>query len=258
MTKYMVANWKMNGSLETAHDFCQTFTRLFHAHQTDNTIVIFPPHPYLSFTNGALSGTDISLGAQDCSGASEGAFTGETSATMLADVGCSYVIIGHSERRQQHQESNTFLSDKIKCALEANLRPIFCIGESEQDFETGKTQEVLKTQLQVLNDFKGNDKLILAYEPVWAIGTGKVARLDDIENTCAFLKKELFDVYQLSSPILYGGSVKADNAKDILSLQSIGGVLVGGASLKPDEFWKISTAIVIPKKPQTSSFSPKL
>ena len=240
MTHYIVANWKMNGSLESAHDFCTTFTKFYREGTTENTVVLCPSSPYLTFVNGALTGTDIALGAQDCSGADKGAFTGETSAQMLGDVGCDYVIIGHSERRQHHKEPNELLRSKIQRALDEGLNPIFCIGESEADFEAGKTQDILKEQLKALSPFENEGRLIVAYEPVWAIGTGKVASLDDIQTTCAFLKEELVSAYDLAAPILYGGSVKANNAKEIMDLEAVDGVLVGGASLDPQEFWNIA------------------
>lgn len=223
----MIANWKMNGSLEQAHDFCTAFSACAKASNTNNTIVLCPATPYLSFLNGALSGTTISLGAQDCAPAQKGAHTGDTSAEMLHDVGASYVIIGHSERRQHHQESNDLLMQKIIQARQAALTPLFCVGESAQDHEGGRTQDVLKQQLQVLEHFKSVEDLIVAYEPVWAIGTGKVASAADIQRTCDFIKNHL-KTYDLTPPILYGGSVKASNAAEILSQPAVTGVLVGG------------------------------
>ncbi len=242
MAKLIVANWKMNGTLKSTHAFCQEIAPLSQGTKTENTLVICPPAPYLSSLNNDLKTSPIKMGGQDCSAAQEGAYTGETSAEMLADMGCSYVIIGHSERRQHHKESNELLALKIKQALDAGLHPIFCIGERETDYEANRTQEILTEQLKALESFKINGKIVIAYEPVWAIGTGKVASLDDIQNTCAFIRKTLSSDYSLPSPILYGGSVKGDNAGSILSLQDVGGVLVGGASLKASEFWKIATA----------------
>lgn len=243
MTKLIVANWKMNGTKESTHEFCQQITALTQETNTQNTLVICPPTPYLTLLQNDLKNSDIRLGSQDCSAAPEGAYTGDVSAEILRDIGCDYVLIGHSERRQHHKESNDLLSEKMQQALEVNLQPIFCVGESEADYEANGTHDVLTEQLKVLGAFKGNKNIIVAYEPVWAIGTGKVASPEDIQNTCAFIEKTLFNDYGLSSSILYGGSVKGDNATAILSLPAVGGVLVGGASLKAKEFWKISTAV---------------
>lgn len=243
MTKLIVANWKMNGTKENTHGFCHKINALSQETNTKNTLVICPPAPYLDILKNDLKTSEIKLGAQDCSAALEGAYTGEVSAQMLADIGCNYVLIGHSERRQHHQEFNDLLSKKIHQALEAGLQPIFCIGESDADYEANGTQDVLKKQLKALRDFKENKSIVVAYEPVWAIGTGKVASLEDIQNTCSFIKEALFNDHALSPPILYGGSVKGDNSAAILSLLAVGGVLVGGASLKADEFWKIATVV---------------
>lgn len=243
MTKLIVANWKMNGTKESTHEFCQKITSFAKEEKIHNTLVICPAVPYLDILKNELEKSDIEIGSQDCSAALEGAYTGDVSAQMLRDIGCQYVLVGHSERRQHHKESNNLLSKKIHQALKAGLQPIFCIGENDTDYETNNTQEIFKEQLKALQDFKGNKDIVIAYEPVWAIGTGKVASLDDIQNTCSFLEETLSTAYALSPPILYGGSVKSDNAQSILSLPAVGGVLVGGASLKADEFWKISTAV---------------
>jgi triosephosphate isomerase len=240
MSKIIVANWKMNGSLEMAHAYCTTLKALAKKTPPTNTLVICPPSPYLSFVNGALSGTCISLGAQDCSAHEKGAFTGSTSAQMLQDVGCPYVIIAHSERRQQFNESLEDLTSKVTQALTNKLIPIFCIGESLADFEAGKTNDTLIYQLTSLKGI--NAPLIIAYEPVWAIGTGKVASPEVIEKTCLFIQSHLKDTYALTCPILYGGSVTPENAGDILALPSVDGLLVGGASLKADGFWAIAQA----------------
>jgi triosephosphate isomerase len=243
MTKLIVANWKMNGTLKSTHEFCHEITSLAQEKRTENTLVICPPAPYLETLKKDLKKSDVKVGAQDCSPALGGAYTGEVSAKILHDIGCEYVLVGHSERRQHHQESNDLLSKKSQQALDVGLHPIFCIGESEADYEANGTQDVLKEQLKVLNSFKGNKNIVVAYEPVWAIGTGKVASTEDIQNTCSFIGKTLSSDYGLSSPILYGGSVKAENASSILSLPDVDGVLVGGASLKANEFWKIATAV---------------
>ena len=166
MTKLIVANWKMNGTKESAHGFCQKITALTQESSTKNTLVICPPVPYLDSLKNNLKTSHIKLGAQDCSAALEGAYTGEVSAQMLVDMDCNYVLIGHSERRQHHQESTDLLSKKLHQALAAGLQPIFCIGESEVDYDANGTQDILKKQLKALIDFKGNKNIIVAYEPV--------------------------------------------------------------------------------------------
>ena len=242
--KLIVANWKMNGRLEFIHDDVAVFADLLHSSKPSNDIVICPPHSYLQFLSGRLAGLDVYLGAQDCSAYEKGAYTGDVSAGMLADVGASYVIVGHSERRQYHNESNELLRLKLEQALNAGVTPIFCVGESAGEYDAGNTQSVLKQQLQILKGLNINDKesgLVIAYEPVWAIGTGKLASNSDIENSCAFILDEV-SMLGLKPKVLYGGSVNGKSAGDILSLDSVGGVLVGGASLNPKEFYTIATS----------------
>lgn len=240
MSKIIVANWKMNGSLEMAYSYCTSLKALAKATPPSNTLVICPPAPYLTFLNGALSGTCISIGAQDCSAHEKGAFTGSMNAAMVNDAGGRYVIIGHSERRQQFQESPETLTAKITQALDQSLIPIFCIGEHLADFEAGQTNKTLTAQLTSLKGITGN--VIIAYEPVWAIGTGKVASPDTIQSTCAFIQETVKKTYNLDCPLLYGGSVTPENAPSILTLPAVQGLLVGGASLNAEGFWAISRA----------------
>lgn len=239
--KLIVANWKMHGDLEMAYAYVWELLELRNEGGGKNTLVICPPTPYLSFVAGRLAASGVGLGAQDCSAHEKGAFTGEVSAPMLADVGCRYVIIGHSECRHYHQESSEALANKIHQALAAHLIPIFCVGEMEQDREQGITQQVLEQQLSILASFRGHS-LVIAYEPVWAIGTGRIPQNQDIEEACALIRK-VATFYEIKPTILYGGSVKAENAQEILSLPEVEGALVGGASLKPLEFWKIASAV---------------
>ncbi len=212
----------------------------------DIEIAVCPPFTALSFARKLLEGSNIKLGAQDLFWEEEGAFTGEISAKMLRDVGCEYVIIGHSERRQYFGETNETVRKKIKGALESGLKPIFCIGETLKEREDGKTEEVLDTQiregLKELNKSQLNE-LVIAYEPVWAIGTGKVATEAQAQEAHKFIRNllgELFgDTIKNSVRIQYGGSVKPENISAIVQQPDVDGALVGGASLNADSFTKI-------------------
>ncbi len=224
MSKIIVANWKMNGSSEFIHSFFSTFTN-----STDNRLIICPPYPYLS----QVKSHGVTVGAQDCSQHTSGAFTGDITADMLHDMGCSYVILGHSERRQYHAESNTLIREKANAASDAGLTPIICVGESHAIRESGNHIET------VLNQAKesipsGTGKFMLAYEPIWAIGTGLTASESDIAEMHTALRHLL-----PTTPLLYGGSVNKGNAKTIMSIPDVDGVLVGGASLKPDDLMAI-------------------
>lgn len=211
-------------------------------------MVICPPFPYLPVTHDFLARHDskLGLGGQDCSDKESGAFTGDISATMLHDAGCEYVIVGHSERRQYHQEADSLIAQKIVAGQKSGLNVVLCIGETKDQREAGKTMAILSTQLKgCLIAGIDSKKLIVAYEPVWAIGTGLNATGDDIVTAHAHIKKELTSILGQGGQaiaILYGGSVKASNAKEILSAPGVDGVLVGGASLKADEFTAIYQA----------------
>lgn len=238
MKQYIIGNWKMNGTLSEA----QALARALVDHVQSAThslphIILCPPFPYLLPVWDILKDSPLEEGAQDCSPDAKGAFTGDVSVSQLRDVGCAYVIIGHSERRHHHQERSALLRQKIQAALQGGLIPVFCLGESAEDYKNGKVFEVLARQLRegLPEDIRGKSFLV-AYEPVWAIGTGLTPTPEEIERVAAFLKQELGND---AVPLLYGGSVTAQNAQDFLSLPSVNGVLVGGASLKADEFWGI-------------------
>lgn len=212
----------------------------------DIEIAVCPPFTSLSSAGKLLNGSNIKLGAQDLFWEEEGAFTGEVSGKMLKDVGCEYVIIGHSERRQYFGETNETVRKKIKKALESSLKPIFCIGETLKEREEGKTEKVLDVQIREgLKDFNKNqlNELVIAYEPVWAIGTGKVATEDQAQEAHKFIRNllgELFgDTIKNSVRIQYGGSVKPENIAAIIQQPDVDGALVGGASLNSDSFTKI-------------------
>ena len=216
----LVANWKMHKTIAMAKDFAE---ELF---EYRDKFILCPAFTLLNAVSR------MKLGGQDCSSyaESEGAFTGDISAAMLKDAGCEYVIIGHSERRKHHQESNHTIKNKIINAHKAGLIVILCIGESLTQREEGRYLEILAQQLkEALPDSSNQDNMVIAYEPIWAIGTGKTASIEQIEEVHQFLAKNRFK-------ILYGGSVNIDNAKSILSINNVSGLLIGGASLDPKKF----------------------
>lgn len=245
MRKVIVGNWKMHGSLKGIEQLLNAVR--FALFSLDVDVVVCPTFAHLSFVHGKLKHSKLmQLGAQDVSQHDEGAYTGEVAALMLKEVGCEYVIIGHSERRQYHRESNEIIAEKLQQTLNAKLIPILCIGETEAERKTGKTKKVLETQLnktlENLKNVKNMKSLMIAYEPVWAIGTGVNADNAQIEEAHGIIRKvleKLYPKFGKDMVILYGGSVKAKNVKTILEINNVGGALVGGASLVSDEFIKI-------------------
>lgn len=199
-------------------------------------VVLCPPFTQLAAAQMVLTNTPIHLGGQDCHAEDSGAFTGDISAQMLRRSGCSYVIVGHSERRQYHGEANEMVWRKAATAIRHDLIPIVCIGESQVEREAGQTLEVLREQLASSILIKG--EYLVAYEPIWAIGTGLNATDENIIEAHQFIKKQLNN----ATPVVYGGSVKPDNAGGIMQLDAVDGVLVGGASLDGESFAKIVVA----------------
>jgi len=206
-------------------------------------VVLCPPSVYLSLVADAVAGTPVGLGAQNLYAADDGAYTGEVNAGMLTDVGCRYVILGHSERRALMGETDQQVSEKLHRALAGNLIPIVCVGETLEDREAGQTEKVVETQVR--GSLAGLDEvraasIVLAYEPVWAIGTGKTATPEQAEEVHAFIRKLLGEIFNPEVAnqirIQYGGSVKPSNAKELLGQPNIDGALVGGASLKTEDF----------------------
>ena len=208
-------------------------------------IVVAPSFTALSSVSRALTGTSMTLAAQNLYWEDKGAFTGEVSAEMLLDVGCDYVIVGHSERRQLFAESDEWVNRKIGAALSAGLIPIFCVGETLAEREMGETFSVIERQLTIgLKDVSitDPDDLVIAYEPVWAIGTGKTATPGQAQEVHSYIRevlKKIFDEAAYDIRILYGGSVKPDNIDELMTEPDIDGALVGGASLKADSFARI-------------------
>jgi triosephosphate isomerase len=244
MRKLIIAgNWKLNaGAAEDAKTLAQGIADK-HGKTTAVDIVFCPPFTSLREVAGVVSGTNIGLGGQNMYPKSDGAVTGEISPLFLKDTGCQYVILGHSERRTIFKESNEFINEKVKCALDNGLIPILCIGETEQERVDGKTEAVVEDHLKgglaglSAEQVKG---IVVAYEPVWAIGTGKTATPEDAQSVHAHCRKIIAGLYDEDTAqavrIQYGGSVKADNAGVLLTQPDIDGALVGGAALKVDSF----------------------
>jgi triosephosphate isomerase len=210
-------------------------------------VAICAPMPYLADCATALRGSAIAVGAQDCSAHASGAFTGETAASMLAEVGCSYAIVGHSERRALHGESDATVAAKAVRALDAGLAPIACVGETLAERDAGDTDAVVTRQLAaVLDAVRGRSdagtRLVVAYEPVWAIGTGRSASVAQAEAVHAVLGRALADAGLAAVPVLYGGSVKPENAAALFAAPGVDGGLVGGASLQANDFLAICRA----------------
>ena len=240
--KLIAANWKMYKVPDDTHDFFRNFLPLVADHTRDE-IVVCPPFVDLPAAVEAAKGSNLSIGAQDMHWEKEGAFTGEISSGMLLAVGCTHVIIGHSERRQYFGETDDTVNMKLKVALEAGLTPIVCVGEVLEEREAGLTDDVLRRQcLRAFHAISAKKaaKLVVAYEPVWAIGTGKTATPQIAAQAHQLIRSEaakaLGDKLADNLRILYGGSVKPENAKALMSEQEIDGALVGGASLDPKSF----------------------
>jgi triosephosphate isomerase len=239
---FIAGNWKMNLLRNTSHELLARLKEsLAGVGQVD--IAVCPPSVYLSAAAQALSGSNIALGAQNVYSQPEGAFTGEVSCAMLLDVGCRYVILGHSERRAIFGETDALVNEKLKAALAAGLTPIVCIGETLQERESGRTLDVVSSQCRGSLAGLSLDQMqrtVLAYEPVWAIGTGKTAtpaQAEEVHAEIRHLLASLFSTEVAQKVIIqYGGSVKPDGVSEILSQPNIDGGLVGGASLKADQF----------------------
>ena len=237
--KLVVANWKMNHLKKDAAAFCATLSAGFHP-AAEVQAAIAPPSPLLSFVAERVP-EGVQVYAQNAHPEPKGAYTGEVSMAQLIDAGCTGVILGHSERRQYFGEVEATLLPKVRAARAAGLLPMLCIGETLAQRDGGTTLEVLGAQLSILAQ-AGPGPLAIAYEPVWAIGTGRVATLDQIAEVHAFIRKDLTSLLGEAGrevPILYGGSVTPDNFQEILQVPDVAGGLVGGASLDPEKFLKL-------------------
>ncbi|RKZ75679.1 MAG: triose-phosphate isomerase [Gammaproteobacteria bacterium] len=243
----VVGNWKMNGSIQSNQSLLDNFKQNIKKVQNAQ-VSVCAPFVYLQQISELLKGTVIAWGAQDISNQKPGAFTGEVAGSMLVDFNCQYVIIGHSERRNLYGESDELVAEKFAMAQSVKLIPILCVGELLEQREAGETENVVKRQLDAIINLQGVASLansVIAYEPVWAIGTGKTATPQQAQNVHTFIrsliaKKEAGIAKQLQ--ILYGGSVKANNAVELFAMPDIDGGLIGGASLKADEFLTICQA----------------
>ncbi len=235
--KLIVGNWKMHGS-HTAN--AELLAGIVAARPFIADVAVCVPFPYLAETAVALAAHDLRWGAQDCSAHEQGAYTGEVSAAMLAEFGCRYAIVGHSERRAYHAESDQLVADKAKAALARGVTPIVCVGETLAQREAGETEAVVKRQLSAVIHTLAHcaSEMVVAYEPVWAIGTGRTASPEQAQAVHALLRAQLRAATPQAAgmKILYGGSVKPDNAATLFAQPDIDGGLIGGASLKAADF----------------------
>lgn len=246
-TPVIAGNWKMHKGPDAARKFCREFAQV--APPADGrTLLLFPPALSVSTVRDALSEHDIAVGVQDIHWEAQGAFTGQISAPMAREAGARYTLVGHSERRHVFGESDEETGRKVRAAIDARLAPVLCVGETLDERKEGRLEEVILRQLdaglQTVDDAAAAGVLI-AYEPVWAIGTGETATPDDAADAHKRLRARLRDRLgdrADSVPILYGGSVKPDNAAELLAASDVDGVLVGGASLDPRDFAKIAAA----------------
>jgi triosephosphate isomerase len=244
----VAGNWKMHGSRA---ENAALLEGLLHGKQAESAVevLVCPPFVYLHEASRILKSSHIALGAQSVCAESVGAFTGEVSASMLKDVGCQYVIVGHSERRAVYREDDALVARKFVAAQSQGLTPVLCVGETLEERESEKTFAVISRQLSAVLDVTGVTALataVIAYEPVWAIGTGKNASAEQAQEVHAFIRAEVAKrdaTIAGGVRILYGGSVKAANAREIFAMADVDGGLVGGASLKADEFLKICAAV---------------
>jgi triosephosphate isomerase len=245
---FVAGNWKMHTTAARAVELASAIVKGLGA-EDRVTVAVCPPFPYLGQVAEVVRGSRVSLGAQNMYPEKEGAYTGEVSPTMLLDLGCRYVILGHSERRHKLGETDAFINQKVRLALPMGLQAIFCVGETLEEREANQTEAVLDRQLRRgLIDVKGEDlkALVLAYEPLWAIGTGRNAMPDQAQQASAFIRRTVADIFGEEAagniPIQYGGSVKPENARSLMAQPDVDGALVGGACLFADQFLAIIRA----------------
>jgi triosephosphate isomerase len=246
MRRPLVAgNWKMHGTKASVEQLL-TGIKSGLAGTPGAEVVVCPTYVHLSQAHELAAATVVGIGAQDCSHASSGAYTGEISPEMLREAGCDWVILGHSERRQYHDESDALVAAKLTAATEAGLAPIVCVGETREQRESGEAESVVASQLEGALTVQSNlENLVVAYEPVWAIGTGLTATPSEAQDMHAFIRARLDDLAGVDAGavrVLYGGSVKAANAAELFAQPDIDGALVGGAALVAEEFLAIIDA----------------
>ncbi len=242
----IAGNWKMHGTGAALDELTRLKTLLAETGELDSDVLICPPATLVHRAAQLVSGSVIRIGGQDCHAETTGAHTGDISAQMLLDAGASHVILGHSERRADHGESSALVKSKAEAALAAGLIPIICVGETEAQRDAGEANRIVAEQIETsLPDTFGHTQIIVAYEPVWAIGTGKTATPQDIENIHSHMRGLLIGRFAEAgekAALLYGGSVKPANAAEILRTPDVNGALVGGASLKANDFFSIVVA----------------
>jgi len=243
MRKNIVAgNWKMNKTLQEGVELAKDLNEALASAKPNCDVIICTPYIHLASVTPLVDAAKIGVGAENCADKVSGAYTGEISAAMVASTGAKYVILGHSERRAYYGENNAILTEKAKLALANGLTPIFCIGEVLEDREANKQNEVVLSQLQAIYELSAEDfsKCILAYEPVWAIGTGKTASAAQAQEIHAYIRSTVADKYDAqvaeNTSILYGGSCKPSNAKELFANPDVDGGLIGGAALKVNDF----------------------
>lgn len=238
---FIAANWKMNKTLAETQEFISKFIPEV-KEKSDVDIAIAPPFIYLTVAAEKLKNTNVVLAAQDVFYEEKGAYTGEISPLMLVDIGCRYVIVGHSERRQHFNETDDIINRKMKAAKKTGLGIILCIGESLEEKEAGKTFDVLQREIEKGLNGVDLDNMVLAYEPIWAIGTGKTATPEQAQETHAYIRARLNILYGSKADdfcIIYGGSVTPENIDSLMACKDVDGALVGGASLKVESFIRL-------------------
>ena len=246
----IAGNWKMNGQKADGLSLAGALAQNMKG-QSDPVIdmVVCPPFTLLTEVGNAIAGSGVALGAQDCHTAEKGAHTGDISASMLDDMGCRFVIVGHSERRTDHAETDDGVKTKAAAVQALGLSAIICIGETEEERDAGRTFDVVKTQLAgSLPATSTAANTVIAYEPVWAIGTGRTPTLEQVQDVHALIRTELTEALGESQAngtrVLYGGSMNPENARDLMALADVDGGLIGGASLKAEDFWAIAQSCV--------------
>lgn len=251
MRRYLIAgNWKMNGSQTMTEQLISSVSNGLQAIEQSQQIdvAVCPPAPYFSVAKQALSDTKIALGAQNVNAQASGAFTGECSLAMLEEFACKYVLLGHSERRTYYHETDADITEKLVSSVESSVTPVLCVGETLEQRQQDITEQVIATQLSAVFEKVSADKLaniVVAYEPVWAIGTGETATPEQAQAVHQFIRQKIAEVAPQAADkvrILYGGSMKPDNAKELLSQPDIDGGLIGGAALQAESFVEICRA----------------
>lgn len=243
--KYIIGNWKMNKTPDKAITFLNEYTKLVkNISIAEKTLIVCVPYIDMFYATNYVQGTNVLIGAQNIFHIPSGAYTGEISAEMIGMLGIKYSIVGHSERRQYFNETNDIVSKKVLSAYENGIMPILCVGENEEIYKNNGTKEYIKKQLEEsLKDIAGKSvpEIMIAYEPIWAIGTGNTCDAELANEICTYIKNEAKNILgNTNVNVLYGGSVKPNNSNELLSYENISGVLVGGASLDAKEFARIS------------------